>query len=102
MIRVAALYPDREDGKFDFDYYLHEHMPMVLKLLEPYGMIRYEVDRGLFAMQGKKAEFVAIGYVYAKSLDELTKGLGVHEKAILDDIPNYTNLPPTLQFSEVL
>lgn len=33
MITVSVIYPHRAGARFDFDYYLRQHMPMVQQLL---------------------------------------------------------------------
>jgi len=33
MIKVSILYPYRENGKFDVEYYCGTHMPLAAKLL---------------------------------------------------------------------
>jgi hypothetical protein len=39
--------------------------------------------------------------VYANALDGFQKGMGQHGKEILADIPNYTNIQPQMQISEI-
>ena len=74
-------------------------------LAEIYGdsMIKYEIDQGL---SGRSAEepvpYLAIGYMYFESLSDYTDKFGPNAEQILGDIPNYTNIQPTVQISEII
>ena len=47
MIRVSVLYANESGKKFDADYYKNRHMKLAGDRLKSFGLIRYEVDRGL-------------------------------------------------------
>jgi uncharacterized protein (TIGR02118 family) len=103
MIRVSVLYPATEGKKFDIDYYKNKHMKLVSERLKPFGLSRIEVDKGVAGgAPGSAAPYVAIGHVYVNSLDGFQKGMGQHGKEILADIPNYTNISPQIQISEII
>ena len=51
MIRVTALYPNKPDAKFDFDYYLNKHAKMFVEKLAPFGLVKAEIDKGIGGMQ---------------------------------------------------
>ena len=38
MISVVVLYPNKAGSKFDLDYYVHRHLPLVRDRLQPMGM----------------------------------------------------------------
>ena len=61
MYRMSVMYPTKEGAEFDFDYYRQTHMPMALVKLEPYGMIRYEIDKGIGALGGQQGPTSAWG-----------------------------------------
>lgn len=77
-------------------------MPMVATLFGD-ALKGYEIDEG---MSGRTAEeplpFVAIGYLYFKSLDDYNNAFGQNGVQILNDIPNYTNIQPVIQISKVI
>ena len=103
MIRVTVLYPNEAGKKFDVDYYKNRHMTLVGDRLKDFGFVRAEVDKGVAGgAPGSAAPFVCIGHVYFTSLAEFQKGMGVHGQEILGDIPNYTNIAPTMQISEIV
>ena len=45
MIKVTVLYPNEPDKKFDVDYYVNTHVPMVQRLLGPMGLIKGELEK---------------------------------------------------------
>jgi uncharacterized protein (TIGR02118 family) len=102
MIRVSVLYPNDAGKKFDVDYYINKHMKLVSERLKSFGIVRTEVDKGIAGgAPGAPAPYVCIGHVYMNSLADFQKGMGTHGKEIMADIPNYTNIQPTIQISEI-
>ncbi|MBW2031164.1 MAG: EthD family reductase [Deltaproteobacteria bacterium] len=102
MIRVSVMYPN-QGGKFDLDYYMNNHVPLVHKLLDPYGLVRVEVDKGIgTARPGAPAPFVAIAHLVFDSLDRMQEGLKAHDPELAADLANFTDIQPQFQISEIL
>jgi uncharacterized protein (TIGR02118 family) len=103
MVRISVLYPNEAGKKFDYDYYTNKHMKLVRDRLGSFGVVRTEVDKGMAGgAPGSSAPYVAIGHVYASTLADFQKGMGQHGKEIMADIPNYTNIQPQMQISEII
>ncbi len=103
MIRASILYPQKEGGKFDHAYYKDKHMPLVQKRLGSLGLVRLEIDRGLAGgAPGSPAPFVCIGHLYFNSVTDLQKALEKHGAELRGDVPNFTNLTPQMQISEIV
>jgi uncharacterized protein (TIGR02118 family) len=103
MVRVTVLYPNESAKRFDHDYYARKHMPMVMERLKGSGMFRYEVDKGLAGGgPGAPAPFVAACHLYFNAVADFQKGIAAHGTEIMDDIPNYTDISPQIQISEVV
>jgi len=101
MIRVNVLYQNAEGKKFDMAYYCTKHIPMVKKKLGS-ACIRVDVDRGLGGAQpGSKPAFVAMAHLVFDSAEAFQKAFGPHADTIMGDIPNYTDIQPLIQLSEV-
>jgi uncharacterized protein (TIGR02118 family) len=99
MIKVSVLYPNEEGKKFDMAYYCNKHIPLCEEKL---GCKRVDVEQGLAgAAPGTKAPFVAMCHFYFDSLEAFQETFAPHAAAIMADIPNYTNIPPMIQISEV-
>jgi uncharacterized protein (TIGR02118 family) len=101
MIKVSVLYPNAEGKKFDMDYYLGKHIPMVQQKLGA-AIKSAAVEAGLGGITpGSPPAYVAMGHLYFDSAEAFQTSFGPHAQAIMGDIPNYTDIQPTIQISEV-
>jgi len=93
------MYPNGDGAKFDMAYYLGKHMPMVQLKLGA-AMKGMAVDEGLGGMPpGTPAPYVATGHLMFDSVEAFSAAFASHADAIMADIPNYTNIQPTIQIS---
>jgi uncharacterized protein (TIGR02118 family) len=101
MIKISVLYPNRDGAKFDMDYYVTRHMPMVRDTIGP-ACKGIGVEQGVAGgAPGAPAPFVAVGYILLDSLQALEAAFAPHVPKFLADIPNYTAIEPVIQISEV-
>jgi uncharacterized protein (TIGR02118 family) len=102
MIKVSVMYPNGVDTHFDHDYYRDQHMPMVKAKLGD-ALKFYTVDKGLAGgTPGAPATYAAAGHLHLDSVAAFQAAFGPHVKDIMGDIPNYTNITPLIQISEVV
>ncbi len=101
MVRVSIAYPSQPGARFDLDYYVVTHMPLVKQLVGGMGLVRVEVDKAISGPMGSPAPFACVGYLYFDSLASVQRALETHAAAIQADIPNYTDIPPQIQISEI-
>jgi uncharacterized protein (TIGR02118 family) len=101
MIKVSVFYPNNEGSKFDMNYYCNSHIPMVRQKLGA-ACKGAAVEQGITgATPGSRPGFIAMGHIYFESVEAFQTAFGPHAEAIMADIPNYTDIQPTLQISEV-
>lgn len=101
MIRVSAFYPSSEGKRFDMAYYCTQHIPMVLRKLAG-ACKQSQIDQGLGGVQpGSKPTYVAMAHFLFDSVESFQAAFAPHADAIMGDIPNYTDIAPILQVSEV-
>jgi uncharacterized protein (TIGR02118 family) len=101
MIKVSVFYPNQEGSKFNMDYYCNSHMPMVRQKLGA-ACKGVAVEQGIAgATQGSRPAFIAMGHLYFDSVEAFQTAFGPQAAAIMADIPNYTDIQPTLQISDV-
>ncbi len=95
---ATVLYPNKEDGRFDFEYYTSKHVPMAARLLG--GNI--EVRKGISSPGGAPAAFVCVATIWIESIDQFQAAIAKNGTQVMGDIPNYTNIQPIIQLDEVL
>jgi uncharacterized protein (TIGR02118 family) len=101
MIKVSVFYPNNDDSKFDIDYYCNSHIPMVRQKLGS-ACKGVAVEQGTAgATPGSRPSFIAMGHLYFETVEAFQTAFGPHADAIMGDIPNYTDIRPTIQISEV-
>jgi uncharacterized protein (TIGR02118 family) len=102
MIKVSVMYPNTPGTRFDHDYYRDKHMPLV-KARMGADLQRYTVDKGLAGgAPDTSATYVAAGHLFCASVEAFQHGFGPHAQEIMGDIPNYTDIQPVIQISEVV
>ena len=63
----------------------------------------YTIDKGLAGGgPGAPATYVGMCHIFCDSVEDFQKGFGPHMQEIMGDIPNYTDLAPVIQISEVV
>jgi uncharacterized protein (TIGR02118 family) len=102
MIKVSVMYPNTPGARFNHEYYRDKHMPMVQAKLGA-ALKFYTVDKGLAGgAPGAPATYVGMCHLYSDSVETFQAGFGPHAKDIMADIPNYTDIAPVMQISEVV
>jgi uncharacterized protein (TIGR02118 family) len=102
MTKVSVIYPNGDGKTFDMDYYLNKHLPLVTSLLGD-SLKGASAEQGLGgAAPGSPAPYAGVGTMYFDSPDEFGAAFGPHAGTIMGDLPNFTNIEPIVQVSEVL
>ena len=102
MIRACVYYPSGE-GKFDMEYYLNTHIPLVEKLMAPYGLVKVEVDKGIGGGgPGEAAPFTTVAQMVFNSMEAFQKGSEAHESEFAADVKNFTDIKPFFQVNEIV
>lgn len=101
MVKVSVFYPNEEGKKFDMNYYLATHIPLVRKLLGA-ACTNASVDQGsMGGTPGSKPTYVAVGHLHFNNVDDFVSSFTPNANAIMGDIPNYTDISPTVQINEI-
>jgi uncharacterized protein (TIGR02118 family) len=101
MIKVSILYPSKPGSRFDIDYYLTVHMPMAVRLLgEAVKDTSIEIGIGGGA-PNEPAPYAAIVGFTCDSVDAFMTAFMPVAPQLQGDIPNYTDIKPVIQISEI-
>jgi uncharacterized protein (TIGR02118 family) len=104
MTKIGILYPNNEGSRFDIPYYIGTHMPMSIRLLSAHpGFKGVSVEHGLGGAEpDTDALYVVMCHFLFESLEDFMAAFGPHAAMLQGDMPNYTDIKPVIQFSEVL
>lgn len=102
MTKVSVLYPNGENKTFDMDYYCNTHATLVSGLFGDF-LKGSTIEKGIGgAAPGSTAPFAVMGNMYFDSVEDFGKAFGPNAEKIMGDIPNFTNIEPIIQISEVM
>lgn len=101
MLVVTVVYPRSEGAHFDFGYYEQKHLPLVGAHWTNSGLLGAEAIRGVAAADGSEPPYLAMAIIRFSSMEAFQAAMGSEgAKAILGDIPNFTNVEPIVQINE--
>jgi uncharacterized protein (TIGR02118 family) len=103
MIRLTVMYPATPGSTFDWEYYLHGHVSLAHRLLDPRGLVRAEIDRGRGGFPpGTPAPYHAVAHLFFADPATFQKAMAETAAELTADVPNYASVPPVIQVSEVV
>lgn len=102
MVIVSVVYPAGEGARFDIDYYMKTHVPMVGARWKDCGLRDAKVLRGSGTPDGGAPAYLVMALLDFDSAPAFQQALERHGPEIVGDIPNFTNVQPVIQINEVL
>jgi uncharacterized protein (TIGR02118 family) len=102
MVIVSVLYPRHSESRFDHDYYLRTHVPLVESRWGGMGLVKAKLLRGDSTLDGGTPGFEVIALLTFTSMEALKAALASFGSEIIGDISNYTNVQPLIQVNQVL
>lgn len=101
MITVTVVYPNNEGSNFDKEYYNNTHIPLVIDRIGS-ALMGTMVEFGLGGgAPGSEAPYATIATMYFNTVEDFQTSFGPHADEIMGDIPNFTNVEPSIQISEI-
>ena len=101
MIELSVMYPQQEGKRFNLDYYLKDHAALIQA---KWGGLVKEASfvRGL---SGGSADapptYQVVAHIRFRSMDDFKQALATGGE-LFADIPNFTDIKPTVQVGEVV
>ena len=104
MTKISILYPNNKGSWFDMRYYVDTHMPLSIELLSTHpGFKGVSVERGLGGAEpGTDPAYVAMCHFLFDSIEDFMAAFMPLAERLQGDMPNYTDIKPVIQVSEVL
>jgi len=101
MVKVSVLYPSKPGNRFDVDYYVGVHMPMAKRLLGS-AVKAISIEIGIAGeAPGSSAPYAAIVGFTCESVEAFASAFGPVAVQLQGDVPNYTDITPQIQISEI-
>ena len=102
MITLNVLYPNKDGAKFDMNYYLTSHIPM-LKRAFGSALKGCIVEQGLGGRDpGTRAKFAVLCHLRFDSAESYQHAIAPVAEQIRNDVANYASEAPIIQLSEVI
>lgn len=103
MIVITVMYPHSEGKTFDMDYYMNKHLKLVADKWGPMGLKGARVIKGLSGGEpGTPPPYQVMAIVDFESLEKFQEAVGAHGEEIFGDIPNFTDVGPDVQISDIV
>ena len=102
-ITITVLYPNTPDSKFDMNYYMKSHIPLVNERWSGMGMSELRAVKGVATGDpDTPAPYQVIALLRFDSLEAFQAAGGAHGAEIMGDIAEFTDVAPILQINEDL
>jgi len=98
---VSVIYRLGPGQRFDLDYYLKSHIPLVSSRWGTLGLKGVQVLHGTGSPTGP-APVKLIALLDFESLQAFGAAIEKHGAEVLGDVPNFTEAQPAIQFNEQL
>jgi uncharacterized protein (TIGR02118 family) len=87
---MTIVYQNGPDVRFDFDYYINTHMPLIMRL---YGnsISRFELRRGQPGADGAPPPYVATISIWIGDGAAFDAAQREHQAGLRADVPKFTN-----------
>jgi uncharacterized protein (TIGR02118 family) len=102
-IIITVLYPNTPGSRFDFDYFLKSHKPLIESRWRGKGMTSFKALKAKgTADPATPAPYQAIAVIGFESLAALQSAAKDTAAALASDIANFTDVTPIVQLNDDL
>ena len=99
-ITVSVMYPN-EGSKFDMDYYLGTHGPLVRDKWDSKGLKSLKVIKGVATPDpDTPPPYQVIALLEFGGVEEFRAAVADSGAEVLGDIPNFTDVQPVIQIND--
>jgi uncharacterized protein (TIGR02118 family) len=97
MVVISVMYPP--SARFDLDYYMKSHIPMVEKRAQGRGFSSAQVLKGDVGADGGAPPYQVIALLSFASLDGFQGMIKEHGAEIMGDVAKFTDAKPAIQIN---
>jgi uncharacterized protein (TIGR02118 family) len=101
VFRITAVYPHTHGSRFDADYYCGRHAAFAREMLTPAGLRDLRITIGTAALDGGPPPFWSVSELVFEDRAAFDAAMAQHGAALFADLPNYTDVAPLMQVSDL-
>ena len=102
-ITITVLYPNTKGSRFDVEYYVHSHIPLVEERWGDKGLTSVKLLKGAgTADPATPPPYQVIAVPGFESLQAFQAAAKESGAAVMGDIANFTDVTPIVQINETL
>jgi uncharacterized protein (TIGR02118 family) len=102
MIKYTVMYPVTPGARFDMEYYVDKHVPL-LRSVAGDACRGYQISRGVSTAAAVPAPTYCVMLdVLFDSVEAFEKAIPPHGATLKADLPNFTDIAPVRQINEVI
>ncbi|RYN46677.1 hypothetical protein AA0118_g12488 [Alternaria tenuissima] len=102
-ITVTVLFPNTPDAKYDIDYYVNKHMPLIQTLWGRYGVKSWSATKFSNEVDGSPSLYAFGSVVVWEDHEEMKNAFsGPEAKEVMGDIVNFSNKEAVFLIGEVV
>ena len=101
MYCLTVTYPKTEGSHFDFDYYSEKHIPLCTEAFAGNGFLGTVLRTNQGSAPGSEDLCYASIDILFESPDHLKAALQTGGQAVTADVPNYTDVQPSMAFGDI-
>ena|SRR5689334_2381015 len=98
---LSVIYQLQPGQKFDVDYYMKKHIPLVEERLKTQGLKNVQVLHGT-GSPGGAPPVKLIALLEFDSVQAFQSGMEKHGAEIMGDVARFTDTQPQIQFNDKL
>jgi len=92
---LTILYPNSEGVRWDVDYYVKHHMPLIMRLYGRKAIKRFELRKGDAGQMGGAPKYIGSINIYIQNQKAFDAAGAKHTKELVDDVPHFSSVMPT-------
>jgi len=96
------MYPNSVDIQFNKEYYINNHGQLLKDVLGD-AVVSSDVNYGIAGGSPEEAApYIVIANLIFESMETFQQSFGANAEKIIGDLPNFTNVKPFVQISEIV
>lgn len=97
MVRLNVLYPRRDGARFDTEYFVNRHLPLLHELLMPMGLAGLQAHAGEAEGAGPASAYLMVASLDFPSMEDMRRAMSTHGATIAADAGRCTDIEPLVQ-----